>query len=36
MKVHTAEELKAMSVEEATKYFERLHKANSKRNLSIL
>ena len=30
MKLHTTEELKAMSVEEATKYFEKLHKANVK------
>ena len=29
MKLHTAEELKSMSVEEAIKYFEKLHKANS-------
>jgi hypothetical protein len=29
MKIHTTEELKAMSVEEAIKYFEKLHKAHS-------
>ena len=26
MRLHTAEELEAMSVEEATKYFDKLHK----------
>ena len=30
MKLYTSEELKAMSVEEAIKYFEKMHKANSK------
>lgn len=30
MKQHTTEELEAMSIEEITKYFEKLHKANPK------
>ena len=28
MRLHTAEELEAMSVEEATKYFDKLHSVN--------
>ena len=27
MKLHTSEELKAMSIEKASEYFEKLHKA---------
>ena len=30
MKIHTADELRAMSVEEATRYFDRLHKNQAK------
>ena len=33
MKLHTAEELKAMSIEEATIYFDRLHKTQAKAQL---
>lgn len=30
MKIHTAEEFKSMSIEAITRYFENLHKENSK------
>ena len=33
MKLHTAEELKAMSIEEAVRYFDRLHKEQAKSQL---
>ncbi len=30
MRLHTSEELKAMSIEKASEYFEKLHKAHEK------
>ena len=30
MKIHTGDELRAMSVEEATRYFDKLHKNQAK------
>ncbi len=36
MKQHTIEELKAMSIEQAEKYYDELHKAHARTDLRFL